>query len=79
VLIRDGNKVTFVEGNPFANEVEEVASVAYRYIYRRWNLDNDMYLVARCEVHSVDELNKQRSFLTMKSLNEFDQKYSGVD
>ncbi|CAI8591131.1 unnamed protein product [Vicia faba] len=77
VLIRDGNKVTFDEPNPFANEGEEVASVAYRY--RRWKLDNDMYLVARCEVHSVVELNKQRSFLTVNALNEFDPKYSGVD
>ncbi|RVW95893.1 Eukaryotic translation initiation factor 3 subunit D [Vitis vinifera] len=53
VLIRDGNKVTFEEPNPFANEGEEVASVAYRY--RRWKLDDDMYLVARCEVQSVVE------------------------
>ncbi|KAI4296759.1 hypothetical protein L6164_036687 [Bauhinia variegata] len=77
VLIRDGNKVTFDEPNPFANEGEEVASVAYRY--RRWKLDDDMYLVARCEVQSVVELNKQRSFLTLNALNEFDPKYSGVE
>ncbi|KAJ4827760.1 Eukaryotic translation initiation factor 3 subunit D [Turnera subulata] len=77
VLIRDGNKVTFDEPNPFANEGEEVASVAYRY--RRWKLDDDMYLVARCEVQSVVEVNKQRSFLTLNALNEFDPKYSGVD
>ncbi|KAL5576728.1 hypothetical protein UlMin_018427 [Ulmus minor] len=77
VLVRDGNKVTFDEPNPFANEGEEVASVAYRY--RRWKLDDDMYLVARCEVQSVVELNKQRSFLTLNALNEFDPKYSGVD
>ncbi|KAI4299391.1 hypothetical protein L6164_032857 [Bauhinia variegata] len=77
VLIRDGNKVNFDEPNPFANEGEEVASVAYRY--RRWKLDDDMYLVARCEVQSVVELNKQRSFLTLNALNEFDPKYSGVE
>ncbi|KAK9989969.1 hypothetical protein SO802_024954 [Lithocarpus litseifolius] len=77
VLIRDGNKVAFDEPNPFANEGEEVASVAYRY--RRWKLDNDMYLVARCEVQSVVEINNQRSFLTLNALNEFDSKYSGVD
>ncbi|XP_057948640.1 eukaryotic translation initiation factor 3 subunit D-like [Malania oleifera] len=76
-LIRDGNKVTFEEPNPFANEGEEVASVAYRY--RRWKLDDDMYLVARCEVQSVIEVNNQRSFLTLNALNEFDPKYSGVD
>ncbi|XP_021902105.1 eukaryotic translation initiation factor 3 subunit D-like [Carica papaya] len=77
VLVRDGNKVSFDEPNPFANEGEEVASVAYRY--RRWKLDDDMHLIARCEVQSVVDVNKQRSFLTLNALNEFDPKYSGVD
>ncbi|KAF9672354.1 hypothetical protein SADUNF_Sadunf11G0032900 [Salix dunnii] len=77
VLFRDGNKVSFDETNPFANEWEEVASVAYRY--RRWKLDDDTCLVARCEEQSVVEVNKQRSFLTLNALDEFDSKYSGVD
>ncbi|KAK8642120.1 hypothetical protein V6N13_011479 [Hibiscus sabdariffa] len=77
VLVGDGNKVTFDEPNPFANEGDEVASVAYRY--RRWKLDNDMYLVARCEVQSVVEINNKNSFVTLNALNEFDPKYSGVD
>ncbi|KAL8032590.1 hypothetical protein ABFX02_13G106300 [Erythranthe guttata] len=77
VLIRDGNKVTFDESNPFASEGEEVAPVGYRY--RRWKLDNEMYLVSRCEVQSVVDINNQRSFLTLNALNEFDSKYSGVD
>ncbi|KAM7500786.1 hypothetical protein LguiA_025200 [Lonicera macranthoides] len=77
VLVRDGNKVTFEEPNPFANEGEEVASVGYRY--RRWKLDKDMDLVARCEVQSVVEANNKKSFLTLNALNEFDPKYSGVD
>ncbi|XP_012456394.1 eukaryotic translation initiation factor 3 subunit D [Gossypium raimondii] len=77
VLVRDGNKVSFDEPNPFANEGDEVASVAYRY--RRWKLDNGMHLVARCEVQSVVDVNNQKSFLTLNALNEFDPKYSGVD
>ncbi|KAA3478927.1 eukaryotic translation initiation factor 3 subunit D-like [Gossypium australe] len=77
VLVRDGNKVSFDEPNPFANDGDEVASVAYRY--RRWKLDNDMHLVARCEVQSVVDVNNQKSFLTLNALNEFDPKYSGVD
>ncbi|KAK8524471.1 hypothetical protein V6N12_029337 [Hibiscus sabdariffa] len=77
VLVRDGDKVSFEEPNPFANEGDEVASVAYRY--RRWKLDNDMHLVARCEVQSVVDVNNQKSFLTVNALNEFDPKYSGVD
>lgn len=77
VLVRDGNKVTFEEPNPFASENEEAASVAYRY--RRWKLDDDMYLVARCEIHAVSDTKGQRSYLTLNALNEFDPKYSGVD
>ncbi|KAF5728685.1 hypothetical protein HS088_TW21G00835 [Tripterygium wilfordii] len=77
VLIRDGKKVAFDEPNPFANEGEEVASVAYRY--RRWKLDDDMYLVSRCEVQSAADVNNQRQFLTLNALNEFDTKYTGVD
>ncbi|KAG8385542.1 hypothetical protein BUALT_Bualt03G0056000 [Buddleja alternifolia] len=77
VLVKDGNKVAFDEPNPFANEGEEVASVGYRY--RRWKLDDEMYLVSRCEVQSVVDINNQRSFLTLNALNEFDSKYSGVD
>lgn len=76
-LNRDGNKVSFEEPNPFATDGEDAASVGYRY--RRWKLDNDMYLIARCEVQSVMEVNNQRSFLTLNALNEFDPKYSGVD
>ncbi|KAI3818730.1 hypothetical protein L1987_12546 [Smallanthus sonchifolius] len=77
VLVRDGKMVGFEEGNPFAGEGEEVASVGYRY--RRWKLDNDVSLVSRCEVQSVMEVNGQKSFMTVNALNEFDPKYSGVD
>ncbi|XP_074574481.1 eukaryotic translation initiation factor 3 subunit D-like [Curcuma longa] len=77
VLVRDGNKVTFDEPNPFASEGEEVASVAYRY--RRWKLDEDTQLIARCEVHSVTDVKGQRAFMTLNALNEFDPKYTGID
>ncbi|KAJ1688344.1 hypothetical protein LUZ63_019734 [Rhynchospora breviuscula] len=84
VLVRDGNKVTFDEPNPFVNStegsaagVDEQGSIAYRY--RRWRLDGDTYLVARCEVHAVSDVKGQRSFMTLNALNEFDPKYTGVD
>uniref|UniRef100_A0A251S029 Eukaryotic translation initiation factor 3 subunit D n=1 Tax=Helianthus annuus TaxID=4232 RepID=A0A251S029_HELAN len=77
VLVRDGKKVGFEEGNPFAAEGEEVASVGYRY--RRWKLDNDVSLVVRCEVQSIIEVNDKKSYMTVNALNEFDPKYSGVD
>ncbi|KAG9133180.1 hypothetical protein Leryth_027443 [Lithospermum erythrorhizon] len=38
-----------------------------------------MYLVARCELQSLVEVNNQRSLMTLNALNEFDPKYSGVD
>ncbi|KAI3935835.1 hypothetical protein MKX01_033019 [Papaver californicum] len=78
VLVRNGSKVGFEEPNPFTGEGgEEVASVAYRY--RRWKLDDEMFLVARCEVQSASECNGQQSFMTLNALNEFDPKYSGID
>ncbi|VVB07882.1 unnamed protein product [Arabis nemorensis] len=77
VLVRNGKRETFDEPIPNVNEGEENASIAYRY--RRWKLDDSMYLVARCELQSTVELNNQRSFLTLNALNEFDPKYSGVD
>ena len=78
VLLRNGEKVTFDEPNPFATEGEEAASVAYRY--RRWKLDDETSLVARCEVHAVNiDPRGERQFLTLNALNEFDPKVTGVD
>ncbi|KAE8683207.1 Eukaryotic translation initiation factor 3 subunit D [Hibiscus syriacus] len=77
ILVRHGNKVSFDDPNTFSNEGDEVASVAYRY--RRCKLNNDMQLVAQCEVESVVDVNNQKSFLTLNAVNEFDPKYSCVD
>ena len=77
VLVRGGTKLTFDEPNPFSGEADDAASVAYRY--RRWKLEEDLFLIARCEVHAVSEFKGQQSFLTVNALNEFDPKYSGVD
>ncbi|KAF0902959.1 hypothetical protein E2562_022599 [Oryza meyeriana var. granulata] len=78
VLLRHGEKVTFDEPNPFATDGEEAASVAYRY--RRWRLDDETSLVARCEIHAVNvDPRGERQFLTLNALNEFDPKITGVD
>ncbi|KAJ0252610.1 Eukaryotic translation initiation factor 3 subunit 7 [Hirschfeldia incana] len=77
VLVKNGKREAFEEPIPNVSEGEENASVAYRY--RRWKLDESMYLVARCELQSTVDLNNQKSFLTLNALNEFDPKYSGVD
>ncbi|XP_022189148.1 eukaryotic translation initiation factor 3 subunit D-like [Nilaparvata lugens] len=68
----------FDEGNPFISDEEEgeVASVAYRY--RKWDLDNGIVLVSRCEHDAVwVNVNGELQFLTIKALNEWDSKLSG--
>jgi len=74
-----GNKkYKFDEENPFADDEEEgeVASVGYRY--RKWDLGNDVKLVARCEHDAVLEgPNNSTLFLNIKALNEWDPKFSG--
>jgi translation initiation factor 3 subunit D len=77
VLQKDGKKFQFKEPNPFASENEEVASVAYRY--RKWKLDADITLVARCELHGVSEVKGSEVLLTINALNEFDSRITGVD
>lgn len=78
VLHRNGEKITFDEPNPFASEGEEAASVGYRY--RRWKLNDEISLVARCEVHAVNvDPSGGRQFITLNALNEFDPKITGVD
>lgn len=74
-------KFKFDEPNPFIGDDEEgeVASVAYRY--RKWDLDNGIILVARCEHDAVLQTpNGETQFLTIKALNEWDSKLAnGVE
>uniref|UniRef100_A0A069DVH3 Eukaryotic translation initiation factor 3 subunit D n=1 Tax=Panstrongylus megistus TaxID=65343 RepID=A0A069DVH3_9HEMI len=68
----------FDESNPFITSPEEgeEASVAYRY--RKWDLDNGVVLVARCEHDAVlNTPSGDLQFLTIKALNEWDSKLSG--
>uniref|UniRef100_A0A023FAQ3 Eukaryotic translation initiation factor 3 subunit D n=1 Tax=Triatoma infestans TaxID=30076 RepID=A0A023FAQ3_TRIIF len=68
----------FDEPNPFITSPEEgeEASVAYRY--RKWDLDNGVVLVARCEHDAVlNTPSGDLQFLTIKALNEWDSKLSG--
>jgi len=77
VLIKGGTTFDFPNPNPFAGEGEELASIAYRY--RKWKLGNDLVLVARCELDGVMKHKDLDVFLTIKALNEYDPKISGVD
>ena len=50
-----------------------------RYRYRKWDLGNDVVLVARCEHDAVMAgANNEIMFLNIKALNEWDSKVSGV-
>lgn len=65
----------FEHENPFASEEDtvEIASVAYRY--RKWDLDNGIVLVCRCELDGVWLTpGGEHQFLTIKALNEWDSK-----
>merc|ERR1711962_818271 len=91
VLKADGEKHKFPEDNPFdedsndsddsdgekaETEKNSVASVGYRY--RKWDLGNNLKLVARCEHDAVAQgTNNELVFLTTKALNEWDSRYSG--
>ncbi|XP_055551515.1 eukaryotic translation initiation factor 3 subunit D [Wyeomyia smithii] len=74
-------KFMFDEPNPFIGDDEdgEVASVAYRY--RKWDLNNGIVLVARCEHDAVLQTPQgDTQFLTIKALNEWDSKLAnGVE
>lgn len=78
-VLKSGDaRFKFDESNPFISEEEEgeVASVAYRY--RKWDLDNGVVLVARCEHDAVLlSPNGELQYLTIKALNEWDSKLSG--
>ncbi|XP_026468777.1 eukaryotic translation initiation factor 3 subunit D [Ctenocephalides felis] len=71
----------FPEPNPFVSDEEEgeVASVAYRY--RKWDLNNGVVLVARCEHDAVVQSpSGELQFLSIKALNEWDSKLAnGVE
>jgi translation initiation factor 3 subunit D len=63
----DGEKFKFSEENPFVDEEEDdeeekgfpVASVGYRY--RKWDLGNDVILLARCEHDAVVQVSEEGS------------------
>ncbi|GFN98297.1 eukaryotic translation initiation factor 3 subunit d [Plakobranchus ocellatus] len=78
VLRMQEEKHEFEEANPFAQsgEESEVASVGYRY--RKWDLGNDVVLIARTEHDAVTYgPNNETHFMNIKALNEWDSRFSG--
>lgn len=70
--------------NPFAQEGEPVASVAYRY--RKWDLGDDITLISRCEHNAIvrekdpkDEKTVQEKLVNVHALHEWNPKASGID
>lgn len=48
--------------------------------YRRWQLEDDLALVVRCEIDgAMATKDGSTAFITAKALNEFDAKVSGID
>ena len=77
VLCGPEKRKEMAEPNPFAAGETDVAPVGYRY--RKWRVDDDTVLIARCELHAVTEYKGEEQTCTVKSLNEFDSKVSGMD
>ncbi len=42
--------------------------------YRKWQLDSETSLIARCELDAVTDAKGQDQYLSIKALNEFDPK-----
>ena len=82
VLRADVDKHKFPEENPFAeaddsddeekNSKTQVASVGYRY--RKWDLGNNIRLIARTEHDAVFGTEKEKSYMNVKALNEWDSR-----
>ena len=88
VLRADVDKHKFPEENPFAeaddsddeekNSKTQVASVGYRY--RKWDLGNNIRLIARTEHDAVfGTSEKDKSYMNVKALNEWDSRYSNYN
>jgi len=78
VLKASDDKHMFDDVNPFIQEDEEgeVASVGYKY--RKWDLDNGIELIARCELDAVTQgPNGEMQYMNIKALNEWDPRFSG--
>jgi len=70
ILNSKNEPVQLKHPNPFQSEGQAVASVGYKY--RKFNLGNDIVVVARCEVDGVSQIKGKAAPITIKAVNEFD-------
>ncbi|EKG17692.1 Eukaryotic translation initiation factor 3 subunit 7 [Macrophomina phaseolina MS6] len=84
-VVQEGQKKDMAHTHPFYNEEEETAppaSKAYRYRKFDLSLNDDeepLHLVVRTELDAAvkNNINGEDQFLTIKALNEFDNKAQG--
>jgi len=71
--------VSFEKPKPFQGTLteEEVAPIGYRY--RKWDLGDGNILVCRCELNGVLEEYGKTKYLSIRALNEYDPKVTGID
>lgn len=81
--VTEGTKYEFEHPNPFYNPEEEsepLGSKAYKY--RRFDLslseEEPMHLIVRAELDAVVKAGKEDQFVTVKALNEFDDRAQGA-
>ena len=79
VLAKDPAGLAFEESNPFSDAVDlgnQPASLGY--LYKRWDLTDDIKLVARCEINAAYRTAEgETSYMSVKALNEFDHHVTG--
>jgi len=78
-VLGKGKRFPFDKPNPFQSGVteDEVAPIGYRY--KKWDLGDGNILVCRCELNGVLEEQQKVKFCSIRALNEYDPKVTGVD
>lgn len=82
ILKKGAEKHNFPIANPFAQDGEQVASVAYRY--RKFKVSDEVSMMVRCQLDGAlepkttegDDAAPEPQFITSMALNEFDPRVS---
>jgi len=79
MVVRKGKKSEAIgEAHPFLNAVpmgQEPASTAYQY--RKWDLGDNIKVVARCEVHGHETRKGKKTTFLSRAITEWDSKLAG--
>lgn len=70
-VLNQKSRTNLSEPSPFHDEsIADVAPVGYRY--RKWKFNDNLYLVARCEIDAVvDPQLPERKYVSVKTLTEY--------